>query len=458
MGGYDEARFIRNNVSFDLAPDISRDLVVGLQRIMSSESNGSTHSLLPSAHSTFIDSTIPYIYLPPEACDLFASIYGLVWNETYYQYLIEDHVHETLKMRDPNFVFEIANLLDSEPTVEITLPYSSLVLYNRDPYDPSSSQRYFPIQPAKNDTQLTLGRAFLQEAYLVTNYGHKNFSVSQCIFELPLRQKIVPILPPGNRTEVPTGIHLDRPQIVGIAISSVIGSLLLLAICYWLYTNSRRKNRAKALVRTATWVRTTGETQHQGTSIDISRLGLGRQIAISERSLNRHDEKDRYFVPEIATNSWNLLKELPDNSRIELPEHRMTPEPLRLLHRTAPSPPPTGPRIGASPRNPQRRHGLLLQSSGLLSVADLMKYWSNPKRLNFSEIQTETARSANTLSTSSRLVLSYLDRSLPPTPTSEASQESPHSACDRVAARREKNHDSSSVPLHTHGDPSEGFF
>lgn len=64
LGGYDAARFVPNNVSFNLAPDISRDLVVGLQGITSVESNGSTQLLLPSAHLMFIDSTVPYIYLP----------------------------------------------------------------------------------------------------------------------------------------------------------------------------------------------------------------------------------------------------------------------------------------------------------------------------------------------------------------------------------------------------------
>lgn len=48
LGGFDAARFVPNNVSFQLAPDISRDLVVGLQSITSTDDDGSTQLLLPS--------------------------------------------------------------------------------------------------------------------------------------------------------------------------------------------------------------------------------------------------------------------------------------------------------------------------------------------------------------------------------------------------------------------------
>ena len=174
FGGYDASRFIPNNVSFSLAPDISRDIVVGLQSITAKDANGSTTSLLPSPILTFIDSTLPYIYLPPEACQLFENVFGLVWNDTLLQYLVNDTLHESLLAQNPAFTFKIGDTINGGPTVDIVLPYASFDLIAEYPlvYD---TTRYFPIQPG-NDTQYTLGRTFLQEAYvhdvLVTFLAH----------------------------------------------------------------------------------------------------------------------------------------------------------------------------------------------------------------------------------------------------------------------------------------------
>ncbi|KAL8933567.1 MAG: hypothetical protein Q9211_005710 [Gyalolechia sp. 1 TL-2023] len=193
FGGYDAARFTPSNITFDLATDISRDLVVGLQSITSAESNNSINLLLPSAHLTFIDSTVAYIYLPLDACQLFERVFGLVWNATYQMYLVDDALHDTLVTRRPSFTFELGNAISGGPTVEITLPYDSFDLSFRPGID-SDPVRYFPIQRAADDSQLTLGRAFLQEAYLTTDYERSKFSVSQCKFEETRRQEILPIL------------------------------------------------------------------------------------------------------------------------------------------------------------------------------------------------------------------------------------------------------------------------
>ncbi|KAL9584727.1 MAG: hypothetical protein Q9212_001940 [Teloschistes hypoglaucus] len=258
FGGIDAARFFPNDVTFDLSSDISRDLVVGLQSIKSIESNGSTNWLLPSAHLTFIDSTISYIYLPKDACTMFERVFDLSWNSTYGMYLVDDALHRSLLTRNPTFTFTIANSLTEGPTVDILLPYSSFDLGYL-PFFDTPTLRYFPIQPADNDTQLTLGRAFLQEAYVTTDYQRGNFSVSQCKFEESLEQRIVPIVPSGSGTSTtspqshPTGIpnakhpdsHLTHRQLAGIISGAISGALLLLAILYWLYRRwgFKRQNR-----------------------------------------------------------------------------------------------------------------------------------------------------------------------------------------------------------------------
>ena len=163
LGGYDASRFIPNNIPFTLAPDAQRDLVVGLQSIVATYGNGSSQPLLPASILTFIDSTLPYIYLPAAACQAFESEFGLVWNSTYNLYFLDETLHQKLINSNLNFTFTIGNDQSSKPTVDIVLPYASFdqlmgppILANNTPY--------FPIRRAANDTQYTLGRTFLQEA------------------------------------------------------------------------------------------------------------------------------------------------------------------------------------------------------------------------------------------------------------------------------------------------------
>lgn len=166
FGGYDNSRFVSNNVSIPLAQDISRDLVVGLQAITSTTVNDTITrktSLLPSPILTFIDSTIPYIYLPLEACRRFESAFGLYWNETDAMYWVNDTLHETLLSSQANVTFTIGDNTTGDSFVEIVLPYASFDLEVSYPFALETT-RYFPLQQATNESQYTLGRAFLQEA------------------------------------------------------------------------------------------------------------------------------------------------------------------------------------------------------------------------------------------------------------------------------------------------------
>ena len=128
FGGYDLSRFIPNNVSFVLAPDISRDLVVGLQSISVTNFAGFTVPLLPSPIFTFIDSTIPWIYLPFEACQAFEKALRLTLDKSIGLYLIDDDLHNNLKAKGFDFTFRVGNSMSGGPTVDIVLPYASFDL------------------------------------------------------------------------------------------------------------------------------------------------------------------------------------------------------------------------------------------------------------------------------------------------------------------------------------------
>lgn len=112
---------------------------------------------------TFIDSTIPYIYLPVDACKIFEVTFGLTWNKTTNSYPIDEALHQDLLNTNPQFTFKLANDKVGTSTVDINLPYAAFDQVMTRPQVPEDTL-YFPIRRAMNDTQLTLGRVFLQEA------------------------------------------------------------------------------------------------------------------------------------------------------------------------------------------------------------------------------------------------------------------------------------------------------
>ena len=164
LGGYDSSRFTPNNYTFNFAADISRDLVVALQSIQYSDSSTKNKELLPSGSIlTFIDSTVPHIWLPLDACRAFEDAFGIVYDNQTQLYLVNNTLHSTLTTRNANVSFIMGNNVQGGPTVNITFPYAAFDLQVSAPIV-NTTQRYFPLRRAANDSQYTLGRTFLQES------------------------------------------------------------------------------------------------------------------------------------------------------------------------------------------------------------------------------------------------------------------------------------------------------
>jgi hypothetical protein len=164
FGGYDSSRFTPNSLTIPMSPDVSRDLVVGVQSISMANSSHPQTSLLPSGGIfAFIDSTLPYIWLPLDACQAFESAFGLTWNQTSEMYLVNNTLHAKLLASNANVTFTLGVGKNGGETVDIVLPYASFDLTATPPLLKNTTS-YFPLKRAANDTQYTLGRAFLQEA------------------------------------------------------------------------------------------------------------------------------------------------------------------------------------------------------------------------------------------------------------------------------------------------------
>ncbi|KAI9714795.1 MAG: hypothetical protein M1820_000084 [Bogoriella megaspora] len=240
LGGYDSNRFLKNNITINFGADQSRDLLVGIQSISDGENN-----LLPTSVYAFIDSIISELWLPIDACQAFEQAFDLTWNDTAELYSVNDTTHNNLLTRNPNITFKIGpSDMPGAAAVDITMPYSAFDMTITPPYVGIAS-RYFPLKRANESTQYTLGRTFLQYAYLVVDYERSNFSVSQALFpSTSMQQSLTAIHPPDYAPWVaataplkPKKNHFSSAAIAGIVIGAagtigVLGLVTLLARRY----------------------------------------------------------------------------------------------------------------------------------------------------------------------------------------------------------------------------------
>ncbi|SLM33544.1 Aspartic peptidase domain [Lasallia pustulata] len=251
LGGYDKTRFTPNNLSFYFADNSYRDIVVGIQAISSEKSP----DMLPDGGITaYVDPTVPHIWLPLTACRAFEKTFNLTYDDNSGRYIINTTTHDNLLRTNANVTFTLGLAQAGGDSINITLPYGSFDLTASWPEANVTGERYFPLRRAANASQYTLGRAFLQEAYLIIDWEHKNFSISQCVFDDAVsngRPQLVPILSkdavaiqmpspaPAKKSSPSTG------EIAGIAIGVVV-LLALLIGGFVIYKLKQRKRKRSA--------------------------------------------------------------------------------------------------------------------------------------------------------------------------------------------------------------------
>jgi hypothetical protein len=143
--------------------DVTRDIVVAIQSI--SYTGNTEQILLSDSTLAFIESTDPNFWLPKSACEEFEKAFGISIDNETGLYLMNTTQYSALNGADPQpqVTFTLANDLSGGQTVNIALPFSAFALQTTPPFTPNSTL-YFPLRQAANDSQNTLGRAFLQEA------------------------------------------------------------------------------------------------------------------------------------------------------------------------------------------------------------------------------------------------------------------------------------------------------
>ena len=258
LGGYDSSRFTASEVEFSFAADNERDTVVAIQSITTSAQNDTATNvdLLPSPIYALVDTTVPQIWLPIEACQRFEEEFGLLYDNTTDLYLVNSSLHASLLQRGANVSFTLARATSGGPVTTITLPYSAFDLTALPPYQGiSDSSAYFPLRRAQNSTQYTLGRTFMQEAYVTVDYERAKFNVSQCVWDQDMSAQLVPIHAAGVgdnsqysgagpvATQPLSSSTLSGGAIGGIVAGAIVGVAILASLIFWYLRRKRIRQR-----------------------------------------------------------------------------------------------------------------------------------------------------------------------------------------------------------------------
>lgn len=279
LGGYDAARFDNHDDQFILGSDDDfpwaqvRGIQVSTQgnSELASEWNSSTMILsnYTNSFAALVDSTTPFLWLPPDACDAFASALNLTYSNTFDLYTLTNEQYESLRAADAyEFVFSLSSLSNNDDfgdplnvpgVVNITIPSRALVGTLEYPYMEeligysSPAVPYFALR--KSSMSTIIGRSFMQEAYILTNYDTMTYSIHQARFpedpEADMDIVVVgqqsdgPLPSPEPAPEIPESapeISLSPGALGGIVAGSIVGAVLaVVAFSMW----RRRRRNAK---------------------------------------------------------------------------------------------------------------------------------------------------------------------------------------------------------------------
>lgn len=278
LGGYDAAIAGDKNITIPFDPDTSRSLSLNINTI---STNSSSNHLLPGGLiNSFIDSTVAQIWLPQDACDAFANTFALTWDADAMRYAVNESTHNHLIAQNPTITFNIANPSAQDQILAITLPYKAFDLNMTDP-DSGNSTRYFPLMPAANSTQYTIGRTFLQESYIAADWERNHFTISNRKWQGSDQSDIVTIHSLNS-----SGVGLSTGAIAGI----VVGILVLFIIICAGTIYARRQDSKKATSFSVLHVEREYErwgkrkfksllrTRHEPDSSEVFEAGSGREI------------------------------------------------------------------------------------------------------------------------------------------------------------------------------------
>ena len=119
--------------------------------------------------AALIDSTVPYIYLPLDLCKIFEDTLRIEWDDEVQAYLVNDTLHGALQVQKSTVTFSLGRLF-TQPRLLTSRSHIQHLISQQVTRLVTNRSRYFPLMRATNESQYTLGRTFLQEAYVNHTY------------------------------------------------------------------------------------------------------------------------------------------------------------------------------------------------------------------------------------------------------------------------------------------------
>lgn len=322
LGGYDRKRIAGSSLQIPFSSvSENRDLVVEV-RSMSYNEFGSS-PLLTTPIPSFIDSLVPQIWLPLSVCQNFERALNLTWDEHTELYLVDDATRTNLLSRDLNFTFSLGAVGTGNTTVEVTLPYAAFDLQMTPPAVNTTS-RYFPLKRAANESQSILGRVFLQEAYVVADYGWKNFTIAQAAFprnddEPDLVTISLPLADGRKDSATANGVYLSKGAIAGTVIAAVAVVVLGAGIVYFVLRRRRKGDEAvKVRTNSLEWpaeangrdvfgVAEVATEDHGVHEVDSS-FGAGPELSAKGGTVGRHEMSGEGLLSELEGSDLQEVK------------------------------------------------------------------------------------------------------------------------------------------------------
>ncbi|KAH9827279.1 eukaryotic aspartyl protease-like protein 1 [Teratosphaeria destructans] len=282
FGGYDANRgTIDASDGALVVPMNSQDTSLELQlAIQSITVSGSPGQIAGLPLDVVLDSTVPEIWLPNAIADSIAGILGLVWNDTYSVYLINNTQDTSLSTSNPSVSFLLAANSSVSGQTTITLPYAAL---SRTAYYPlygitanTTSLKYLGIKRTGNDTtnsQCYLGRTFFQEAY---------FTVSPA--QHVRATNIITVESPGG-----SGSGLSGGAIAGVVIGAIAALGIVAGLVWFFWWRKRLQRRRRQLPR---FLR-----DNRGSTIDVARsASMDATTAVDDQEMTGRERVEEYFA------------------------------------------------------------------------------------------------------------------------------------------------------------------
>ncbi|KAI1422400.1 aspartic peptidase domain-containing protein [Xylaria sp. FL1777] len=351
LGGYDANRFEPHDVRFSLNATTRQPqvLVRAITASVSDIGEAPTEwsdpiiSLLSFNESVtaMIDSSTPYLWLPTEVCDRFASALNLTWNETFGLYLFSnnDNLDRYRSAPDLSFTFTFSSADNTgnfgSPTnmsgiVNITVsadafiqslqyPFMNLIDYG------APAIPYFPLKRAENGSQLIIGRSFLQEAYTITNYETSMFSIHKARFpDNPLRNTSIQTIAASPNSPYPgppvkdASKSITRDQIVGVVVGLCVGAIALVTTVVVVRRKKRSMKDGRNENETEEYKEKYSTTEPES-PISPTAMTLFRMKTRAKNSQKKVDQKKSHIDAHEVGADWSHERyEMPAPMPIEL--------------------------------------------------------------------------------------------------------------------------------------------